>query len=437
MPLHAFSRFLHVVKPQFVIIAVSLSLCTTSPALAAGIWLYDLGSPSSGRSGAGSVASAEDSVTAFSNPAGMTLLEHSGVVAGVAALYVNADFEPGPETTETGGGGDNAGGFTPGGGLYYANRHSDVFQWGLALNSWFGLGLDYDNDWAGRYFTQEAEIFTAALTGTVSRRLTDRVSLGGGLSVVYGELTVESAVNNAADGLEDGLIEINSDDVGLGFNIGLMFEASEATRFGLVYRSEVDFELDNVLSGSGIGPTVLAGLQQMGLEPGATIDVDVVIPQALTLGVYHKVSDRLEIMGDVGWQDWSEFGSMGISINQENPVSLTTPTRYDDTWRVAAGLEWEFRPGEWTLSSGISYDSSPVSHTLRTPELPVDRQVRYSVGFHRHGGKRFDWSISYTYVDSGTGKMNASLGPLTGTIQGDYSPYNVHSLAFSLIGKPR
>ena len=409
----------------------------SGPVLASGIWLYDLGSPSSGRSGAGSVASAEDAVTAFSNPAGMTLLEHSGLVAGVTALYVNADFEPGPGTTETGGGGSNAGGFTPGGGVYYANRYSERTQWGLTLNSWFGLGLDYDEDWAGRYFAQEAEIFTAALTGTVSRRLSDRVSIGGGLSVVQGELTVESAVNNVADGLDDGKIFINSDDIGLGFNLGLMFEASAATRIGVTYRSEVDFELGDVLRAEGIGPTVLAGLQQIGLEPGATVDLDVVIPQALMLGLYHRVSDRLEVMGDVGWQEWSEFGEMGISVNQENPISLTTPTRYDDTWRAALGMEWALVPGKWKLSSGISYDSSPASSSIRTPELPVDRQIRLSLGLHRHTGRRFDWSLAYTYVDSGNGRMNASLGDLTGTIQGSYSPYNVHSLAFSLIGEFR
>ena len=404
-----------------------------SPALAGGIWLYDLGSPSSGRSGAGSVASAEDAVTAFANPAGMTLLEHSSLVVGLTALYVNAEFEPGPGNNESGGNGGNAGGFSPAGGVYYVNRHSERTQFGLTFNSWFGLGLDYDDDWVGRYFAQEADIFTIALTGTVSRRLSDRVSIGGGLSVVQGELTVKSAVNNVLDGLEDGQIDIDSSDTGFGFNLGYMFEASAATRIGLTYRSQVDIELDDILRASGIGPTLEATLQQMGLGPGSTIDLDVVIPQALTLGVYHRVSDRLELMGDIGWQDWSEFGVMGITVSQENPISLTTETRYEDTWRVALGMEWALEPGKWKLSSGISYDSSPASSESRTPEFPVDRQIRLSVGLHRHTGRRFDWSVSYTYVDSGNGRMNESLGFLTGTIDGSYSPYNVHSLAFSLI----
>ena len=389
-------------------------LFASGPAAAGGIWLYDLGAPSAGRSAAGSVASAEDAVTAFSNPAGMTLLKETGFVAGINALYVTAEFDPGPATTNTGGGGGNAGGFSPGGGFYYANRHSDRTQWGVALNSWFGLGLDYDDDWAGRYFSQEADIFSVALTGTVSHRINDRFSIGGGLSALMGELTVITAVNNAADGLEDGTINLESDDVGVGFNIGLMYEVSDATRFGLTYRSEIDLELGDVLGGEDIGPTILAQLQQLGLQPGAKVD-----------------------LADVGWQDWSEFGVIGITVKQDNPISLTTPTRYDDTWRIAVGMEYELQPGKWKLATGISYDSSPVKPAHRTPEFPVDQQIRLSVGLHRHTGKRFDWALSYTYVDSGTGRMNASLGDLTGRIQGDYSPYNVHALAFSLIGEFR
>jgi len=402
------------------------------PGWASGIWLYDLGAPSMGRAGAASAASAEDAATAFANPAGMALLDDSGLVAGVAGLFVSSNFRPGPETTESGGGGGDAGGFSPAAGVYYVNRHSETTQWGLTLNSWFGLGLDYDDDWAGRYFTQEADIFTMALTGTVSRRLSDRVSIGGGLSVVYGELSVETAINNALDGLEDGRLDIKSDDIGFGFNAGLMVEISLQTRMGFTYRSQVDLELDDVLRAHDVGPTLQALLAQAGLA-GSVVDLEVVIPQAVSLAVWHRVSDRLVIMGDVGWQDWSEFGRIGINVSSNPPLGLTTPTRYDDTWRVGLGAEWALQNRPWKISAGVSYDSSPVSTADRTPEFPLDRQIRLSVGLHKHHGKRFDWAVTYTYVDSGTGEINAALGEFTGRIQGVYDPYDVHTLGFHII----
>jgi len=414
------------------ILILLIALGAPVPGLAGGIWLYDLGAPSMGRAGAGSAASAEDAATGFANPAGMTLLDDSSLVIGVTGLFVSSKFQPGPATTESGGGGGDAGGFTPGSGVYYVNRHSERTQWGLTLNSWFGLGLDYDDDWAGRYFTHEADIFTMALTGTVSHRLSDRVSIGGGVSAVYGELTVETAINNALDGLADGRLDINSDDYGFGFNAGLMFEVSPETRLGFTYRSQVDLGLDDVVRATGVGPTLQAALDEIGLT-GSVVDLDVVIPQAVSIAAWHRVSDRLTIMGDVGWQDWSEFGRMGISISSDPLMSLTTPTRYEDTWRVGLGAEWALRNRPWKISAGVSYDSSPVSPADRTPEFPLDRQIRLSVGLHIHHGKRFDWAVTYTYVDSGSGKINASLGEFTGRIQGAYDPYDVHTLGFHII----
>ncbi len=417
--------------------ALTLLACAATfghagPARAGGIWLYDLGAPSMRRAGAGSAASAEDAATAFSNPAGMAFLQKSGLVVGAAGLFINSKFQPGPETTETGGGGSDAGGFTLGGGLYYANRSSEDTQWGLTLNSWFGLGLDYDDDWAGRYFTQEADIFTVALTGTVSRRIGDRFSIGGGLSAVYGELTVEAAINNALDGLDDGKLSVNSDDVGYGFNIGLMMEPGPGTRLGLTYRSQVDFDLDDVISATGVGPTLQDMLNSSGLA-NSKVGAEVVIPQGVSLAIWHRLSDRVELMADVGWQDWSEFGKIGVNISTVPPVSLTTPTRYDDTWRVGLGTEWALQDRPYKVSAGISYDSSPVSSADRTPEFPLDRQIRLSLGLHKHRAERFDWAVTYTYVDSGKGKIDASLGALTGRLQGEYDPYDVHTLAFHII----
>jgi long-chain fatty acid transport protein len=38
------------------------------------------------------------------------------------------------------------------------------------------------------------------------------------------------------------------------------------------------------------------------------------MPQALMLSAYHELSDRLAIMGNLGWQDWSQFGKVGLSV---------------------------------------------------------------------------------------------------------------------------
>ena len=43
-----------------------------------------------------------------------------------------------------------------------------------------------------------------------------------------------------------------------------------------------------------------------------------------------EIDDRWALMGNVGWQDWSEFGEVEIGIdNTQNPASLTNPLSFD------------------------------------------------------------------------------------------------------------
>ena len=58
---------------------------------------------------------------------------------------------------------------------------------------------------------------------------------------------------------------------------------------------------------------------------------------------------------------------------------------------------------------GIAYDTSPVDEEDRTPDLPVDRQIRYAVG------AEYDWSetqtigVSFVYADLGDAGIERTL----------------------------
>ena len=56
--------------------------------------------------------------------------------------------------------------------------------------------MDYDNDWAGRYYVQKAEFLTFGITPSIGYRINERLSLGGGANIVYAELNQKTAVNN-------------------------------------------------------------------------------------------------------------------------------------------------------------------------------------------------------------------------------------------------
>ena len=182
--------------------AVTIALLNAS-AQAAGLWLYEQGTPDVGTASAGMVSRAQDAATAFANPAGMTRLQGSQLMIGVQPIYtdIKADVDV---ATFGGGDGGNAGGFVPSGGVFYVHSLSQDLKLGFSAGSYLGLGVEYDDDWAGRYYIQEEDFTTAFANGSVGYRVNDWLSVGAGVSIVHGELEYKAAVNNLLDGGADG-----------------------------------------------------------------------------------------------------------------------------------------------------------------------------------------------------------------------------------------
>lgn len=394
-------------------------------ASAAGLWLYEQGTPDSGMAAAGRAALASDASTVGANPAGMTRLERSELLVGFAGLDVNAKFDI-SSANRSGGNGGNAGSFVPAGSLSYVHKLSPDLSIGIGAGSYFGLGLDYDDDWAGRYYCQEAELVTFAVNPGIGYRVNEQFSIGAGVSIVYGKLYQKIAVNNLA-GRPDGQLKLDEDDIGYGFNLGILYEPIRGTRFGLTYRSEVDLEFKDTASSSGILPPLT-------LLTGKKVDLDLTIPQAVMLSGYHQLTDRLALTANLGWQDWSTFGKQEFTIKDQSSTSLTVDKDYDDTWHYAIGAQYRISE-PWLLSVGFAYDSSPVDDkTQNSPDLALDSQYRYACGLQYDWNQDVTVGVAYEYLDLGEGKLEQS-GILSGDLAGKYDPFHVHVISLNIAWK--
>ena len=245
-----------------VLLAVLCVFLHVPAAKGGGLWLYEGGSPDLGTAGAGRAALASDASTA-----GMTRLDRSQMLTAVQGLYIDSQFDT--ELSGFGGGdGGNAGGFVPSGGLHYVHRVSDDLRLGISAGSYFGLGADYVDDWAGRYYTTKAELLTFGVNPGAGYRVNNWLSVGAGVSVLYATLDQKAAVNNSAvpgqTGLADGKLELDADDVGYGFNLGMLVSPWSGTRFGLTYRSEVDLKFEDAATLKNIGPVLQGSAQRIG-----------------------------------------------------------------------------------------------------------------------------------------------------------------------------
>jgi long-chain fatty acid transport protein len=406
-----------------------LIVLLNTTAMAGGIILYETATPDMGTASAGYAARAQDAATVLSNPAGMARLDDSELMVGVQGLYGDLKFSPNADTTVSGSDGGNPVGFLPGMTTFYVNSHSKDLKFGIGMYSNFGLAYEYDSDWVGRYKTTEGALLGISILPSVSYRLNEQFSIGAGVNCMYGYYKMDVAVNNLQPGAEDGKLEIEDDTFGFGANIGLLYELCESTRLGLTYTSEIDLDFADTPKFTNIGPVITAGLNRAGLIDNK-LDLDMTVPQTVMASFYHSLNEKTAVLGNVGWQDWSEFGKIGIEVKSEEPTSLTANRNYDDTWHGALGVQYRVSKPV-LLSCGVGYDSSIVEDKYRTADLPSGEVWRFGIGSTYQCKENIELGCAYTLGWSGDMKMDQE-GLLSGDVVGTYKHTALHFLTFNV-----
>ncbi len=399
-----------------------VALCVAVPLLATrvvlgqagGAVLYENGSPDMRLSYAGANARAQDAGTAFQNPAGMSLLDENQILLGTFAVLIDLELSLDSGTVSdppgsTDGGGDQSQ-FAPGLGSYGVFKINDRWRAGFAITALAASGVEYDQSWVGRTFVTENFLIIANIEPTVSYRVNDWLSLGAGLNMVYGSLD-QSFLASTAPGASTIQID-DADDWAFGVTLGAMFEPSERTRFGLTYRSEIELNLS--------GDIDVAAPLTIGFDSAFPL------PQGVNVSVFHQLTDTVALLGDVGWTNWSTFDRQPAVIG---PISGSIPRNWDDTWRIGAGVQWDFQEN-WRMTGGLSYDSSPVDDNQRLPDIPVGEQFRFSLGIQHDFGHGKTFGASYTLLYQ---PMDFDQVALPGGIvlNGEYDPSMIHMVGMN------
>ncbi len=380
-----------------------------SSAVAGGLYLNEFVTPSMGTAGAGAEAFADDAATNFAlhNPAGMTRVDGTEISMGAGALVADVKFDRDPNTPIAGGNSGNAGDWAPLLGSHFVHGITDELKFGMSLYSVAGASLKYDGDWAGRYLNTEIELLSVTFNPNLAYRLTDWLSISAGFGVTYAELDFKLRAP-PPDGT--GRVKLDGDDFELNYNAGVLVELSPQTRVGVIYVSEQNFDFDGNLK-----------VKPAGISVGS--ETQLTLAQLVRVGAYHELNDEWALLGTVGWEDWSEMSDIFVSVERGDQ---SIPRDWRDTYHFSGGVH--YRPwDDWLFQAGITYDTSPVSDRDRTPDMPIDRQIRYAIGAQYDWSDRLAIGGSFVYADMGDAKIdNSSL------LRGDYDDNRIFFLALNM-----
>lgn len=343
---------------------------TPIAAQAAGFALIEQSGSGMGNALAGGAAIAEDASTIFFNPAGMTYVQGTQGVGVLHLIKPNAEFNnegslPGAGPRPLNGEGGNAGdlAFVPN--MYFKMDINDSLKFGVGVNAPFGLKTEYDKDWLGRFQGIKSELKTININPSVAFKVNDQLSLGFGVSAMYAEAELTSAVNLV---VAERTSKVKGDDWGFGYNLGAIYQATQDTRLGISYRSKVEQHLkgDVKFSTSG-GPT-----------PNGDVKADVSLPGNLSMSVFSRLNDKWDLMADATWTRWSQFGR--LAIYRDSGALLTqTIENWDNTMRYSIGANYHYTDAV-TLRAGLAYDEEAISEKFRTVRIPGNDRKWLSLG---------------------------------------------------------
>lgn len=396
--------------------------------MAGGISLYEAGQEGMGLANAGAAALATDPSVQMTNPAGLAELQGTQINANGQLILGDLGFSRDSSNSYSGNEGGNPLVALPGSSLFISHELDDRSSIGFALYGNFGLALDYDDDWEGRYFAQNSTVIGISLQPSYAYQLTNDLTVGVGPRFMYGFFKSDSAINNNLPGVgnadQDGQLEYRDSDWGVGANLGLLYQLNAQTKLGLAYTSAVDLDFSDSPELNDVSNPLL----EMALSEFTSdrIDADMTVPQTLTASLAHQLNGDWKLLGSLGWQDWSEFGRIGVEIDSNLITTSTVADRqYQDTWHLSLGAQHQLNPKlRWNM--GVAYDSSAVEDKQRTVDNPMAENWRLATGFNYQVDAGLDLHMAYTLVWMGDMPVQQSKELSGQTLSGEYKNSLLH-----------
>lgn len=379
---------------KFLSIAVACGLASVSNLTqAAGFQLAEYSATGLGRAYAGEAAMADNAGAQWRNPAMLTYLKGTQVSAG--ALYVNPNvdvegdvsFYGSTSSTSSSDYANDA--VIPN--FYISHQVNEKWALGLAFGTNYGMETELDSGFAASHFGDEAMVTTMEANANIAYRLTETVSIGGGIRYVMGEghFGAKSPAQTEALGLTKGttLKYMEGDDTSWGWQAGAAWQMTPNNRVGFAYKSEVDLKL----SGSAN-----MYVQSYGKVLSDTGYMMLTLPATAELSTYHQLTDQFALHTSINWTDWSSFEKLQAELDTMGTV-MVKEENWKDNYRFAVGATYQV-DSKLALRSGVAYDTAAVSTKNRTITIPETDRIWLSVGAGYDVTEQLTLDAAFTYI---------------------------------------
>lgn len=407
--------------------AAVMAVCAASAAHAAGFMLTEQSAGALGRAYAGVGVDGTDLSGVYYNPATMTLHPGTQIQAGFVAVGLDLAYEGNDGSTENGQYNTQA---IPHG--YISHQLTDNMWIGLAMTVPFGMGTEYDDNWPLAYKGISAEVLTFDFNPNVAWKVSDKLSLGAGISIQYAsaDLKMQDLISNEMPGLGTANGEVDADSIAWGFNVGLMWSPLDNLRFGLSYRSRINHNADGDFTFSNPKGPGASHVPTDAFDATATIST----PAWAMATAAWDVNDLLSLYATFRWTDWSSFDTLDIkspALESKGGVK-TVENHWQDTYLFSVGADLRFT-NWWTFRAGIGYETSPIDDPkYRTAIIPDADRWWFALGSSFQATESMQIDVSAAWLH-GTGERD--LYNTAGQVDGSFDKLDAYLFGVQLVYK--
>ena len=365
--------------------------------------------------GGGGVATPWDAATIFYNPGGMSYLDGIQAYGSVQFVIPRTSFLQ----SASSGGGDqqrtqpqtfttfNA---------YVGGTVGKSKRLGLGVGAYtpFGSGTKWEDDFSGRYVSQEIYLQTIFIQPTVSYKICDMLSIGAGFVYGFGNVRVRSAIPVQSADMPFGEAELTGAAQGMGFNAGASVKATDKLSFGISFRSKINMK---VKTGTATF-TVPQALSDTGHFGNTSFKSSLPLPAVLTVGAAWKPLKKLTVQLDFNLTFWNAFDTLEFDYGHTNATLQDTkaPRNYHRRLTTRLGACYQATDALGIMIGG-AYDPTPVRDDYVSPDLPDANRIVLTCGLSLKLVKHLSVLAAVEYVHSEKRDGNYAPANFSGTYQ--------------------
>lgn len=352
-----------------------------------------------------------DATATYYNPAALTLLENTQIIALATRAQLHTQFtgevtQPMSGFSQTGTNSSHTNYFLPSG--YLGAPISNKFFFGLAVIA-NNFNRDVDQNSILRYVMSDNNIRDIDFVPALAFKLNNYLSLGASLNFSQADFLFTPISGSPRLDISNIQSHNEANATAWGSDFGILLKPSSFTQIGFNYRTSMTYHFN--------------GRSQLESNPTITsnnFSFDYWTPATYVLSVNQFLSRSLRMIGTVRWIKWDIYDKINakgvVAQIGPHPVILsnaTIPLYFHNAWVYTLGSYYRLSP-KWIIRTAANYIQSPGNPNYQVTEGD-NIILGTSIGYKFSKMISVDVGYAHAFIQNQTINIQNSVNTINGT----------------------